>query len=237
MSDLEIRRIISCAINRTELLQELEEGEGVIADGPFHPESWAYHSGKTKEECNPKQAREFLKEKGLKIELSLAINEKNEHLIRVAKLVRQQLQEVGIGVKFFLISNYGELFDRIYGKGDFRIYLFTYNTSPQPEVAGEQWHSEARPTYNIGHYHNKRVDQLLDLAKKEKDRVRRVELYAQVQTLIKADQPAVFLYYPYTFFAASKYFFIPEKLFSPVIPYYLIKDVFVLNKNESKGGD
>ena len=58
------------------------------------------------------------------------------------------------------------------------------------------WHStQAKaPGLNLSSYANKAVDKLLEDARKELDPAKRLELFSQMQELVLADVPAIFLY-------------------------------------------
>ena len=58
-----------------------------------------------------------------------------------------------------------------------------------------QYHSEQWGSFNsCSFYQNERVDELLDAARVEGDTDARLEMYAEVQTLIAADQPSIWMY-------------------------------------------
>ena len=249
-ADKRVREAFAYAINRDELMRELEDGRGIPANGPFFPHSWAfnpavkdslYDSAKALEllkQAGFEQGEEGLSREGKKLTLEITLAGNNDHLLRMAKLIRQQLQEIGIQTKFSFYSNFDELAARVYQKGDFQIHLCTYHAPLEPYVAGEQWHSQQkRAHYAMRGYQNKEVDGLLDSIRRETSEEKRKESYYKIHSLIESDRPAVFLYFPYVFFAAAKNFHVPGTLFSPVIPYYHLKDVYVVESQpQAEGG-
>jgi peptide/nickel transport system substrate-binding protein len=40
-----IRRALLMGLNRQRMIDELLDGQGIIADGPIFPGSWAYYEG------------------------------------------------------------------------------------------------------------------------------------------------------------------------------------------------
>lgn len=68
------------------------------------------------------------------------------------------------------------------------------------------WHStqQKAPGLNLSAYSNKAVDKLLEDARKEFDPAKRMELFSQMQELVLADVPAIFLYdFDYTYFVSA----------------------------------
>ena len=69
------------------------------------------------------------------------------------------------------------------------------------------WHSSQTrsPGLNFSSYANRTVDQLLEEARKTFDPIKRLELLSQMQELVLADVPALFLYdINYTYFASKE---------------------------------
>ena len=60
--DKRIREAISYAIDKQELIDGVLMGLGVVADGPYKPDMWAYSQNVKKYPYNPEKARELLKE-------------------------------------------------------------------------------------------------------------------------------------------------------------------------------
>ena len=69
------------------------------------------------------------------------------------------------------------------------------------------WHSSQTrsPGLNFSSYANRTVDQLLEEARKTFDPIKRLELFSQMQELVLADAPALFLYdLDYTYFVSRE---------------------------------
>ncbi|KKU92804.1 MAG: hypothetical protein A3J30_00920 [Candidatus Wildermuthbacteria bacterium RIFCSPLOWO2_02_FULL_47_9c] len=69
------------------------------------------------------------------------------------------------------------------------------------------WHSSQTrsPGLNFSSYANRTVDQLLEEARKTFDPIKRLELFSQMQELVLADAPALFLYdLDYTYFVSKE---------------------------------
>jgi peptide/nickel transport system substrate-binding protein len=246
----EMREAITLGINRQELIDRLDNGEAVFGSGPFYPESWAYDREVKLTGYKPERARAILKSLGYVeregvferdgkiLSLNMVVDERNAHLVLMAKLVRQQLQEIGIRVNFSYFSNLKELTDKVYKKPeDFQSLLFIYSASPEPNFALQYWRSDAMPTYNVGGYKSPKVDDLIDSVQKNPDKQQNLAVYHQIHRIMDQEKPAVFLYYPYAFFAATKRVVVPKDSFSPLLDANRLKQVLVREIATKKGGD
>ncbi len=239
LSNPKIRKAVSLAVNRREIIQTLERGEGIITDGPFHPFSWANNPSVKPADHDPEGALALLQSEGFtlqgdtlekegkKLVLNLLVDSGNEHLIRIAKLIRQQLQEIGIRMNFHFFSNYQELFRKVYEKdSEFQCYLSPFNVGVEiePDPASIYWDS-ASP-FNLVRYQNIEIDYLFELARKTHHQAQRARAYQRIHEIIAEEKPAVFLYIPYVFYAASKQVFNAEKLAASTIPFYQVKKIY-----------
>jgi len=125
-------------------------------------------------------------------------------LPEVAKELERQWESFGIQVEIQTLSPTALERDGIKPRA--------YQTLLFGEVLGKIpdpfpfWHStQAKaPGLNLSSYANKTVDKLLEDARKELDPVKRLELFSQMQELVLADVPAIFLYnFDYTHFVST----------------------------------
>lgn len=241
-----VRTALAYTIDRNELIERIESGEGVPANGPFHPESWAFDPEVEATVYNPGEAKSILKQEGFEeaegtlsrngkpFVLTITVDRKNEHLYQLAKFLRQQFGQIGIKTELNFYSDYAELIKKVYEERNFQLYLTPYHAA-EADVAMEYWYSRTRGAYNVGSYFNPAIENLINSAKKTYDEKKKKVIYYRIHRLIEEDKPALFLYFPYHFFAASKRVEVPEELFSPVIPFHALKDVFISDgKNEER---
>ena len=91
-----------------------------------------------------------------------------------------------------------------------------------------QWTSGAGSFQSCSFYQNERVDELLDQARSLGDQGQRMELYAEAQTQIAADQPAIWMYTEDSLMAFSDC--IKGYVFSPFYPItVLFQDLWMDN--------
>ncbi len=242
LASKKVRTAIAYAINRQELIENLEAGEGILTDSLFHPHSWAYLSGKV-QAFDPEKTKAILREEGFvekgqswvkdgkELALNLLLDPKNENFVRMAKMLRQQLQEAGIKIYFKFFADYKDLQEKVYQKNsEFQAYLFTFNTGPEPDTV--RAYAQTSAPYNWGSYSNEKVDSLFELASKKYKLEERAEAYKQVQLIMEDERPTIFFYIPYVFHATSNKISNAENLFGPFIPFYALKDIY---KKEERG--
>lgn len=241
--NLKIRQAVAYAINRNEIIRETAMGEGFRVSGPFHPASWAHNPDVPEQVYDPLKAKKILKESGLMkkdgdpLFLELLVNSKDAHMLDIAKVMRQQLQEIGVRVRFHFFSSYQELAKKAYEEhSGFQCYLLMMNTGMDPDVVRQYWHTGA--AINISHYENSQVDALFDEAMKERRRDVRQQAYRKIHAKLVEDQAAVFLYAPYVFHAVSSRFEDADFLSSPFFQIYMLKDLALQPQPATvKGGD
>ncbi|MBI3316470.1 MAG: ABC transporter substrate-binding protein [Candidatus Omnitrophica bacterium] len=221
-----LREAIRLAINCDEMRNKLEGDQGILIEGPFHPASWAYSSNIRVQRHPAESAARLLKEEGVSgLDLNLLVSSENEHLMRMAKLIRQQLQEIGISLKIHTFSDYKELHSQVYQpNAPFQIFLTTFNNmDPDPDVVS---HYFPGGSFNLGNYENPEVSKGFEAARRMNDREERKITYHQLQETIAKDIPAVFLYIPYSFHASSKDIIPADNFFGPFIPFYLLRKLY-----------
>jgi peptide/nickel transport system substrate-binding protein len=83
-------------------------------------------------------------------------------------------------------------------KGDFQVYSLRWiGANNDPDMFNYVFHSKAVPPNgaNRGHYANKRVDELIEFARREVDTVKRKQAYHEVQRILAEEVPYISLFY------------------------------------------
>lgn len=127
-------------------------------------------------------------------------------LKQTAEFVKREWKEIGADVTIKVFES-GDLTQDIIRQRKYDALLFG-------EVIGKDldlyafWHSSQRiaPGLNLAMYVNAKTDKLLEDARKTSDETIRLSKYAEFESLVKADIPAVFLYSP------SFIYILPDRL-------------------------
>jgi len=244
LSDKRIREAIAYGIDRKVIIEKASFGYGMECRGPFYPNSKLFNVLVKPYEYDPKKARSLLKEAGYEdednngilekageeLELRILVDTRSEILQKIAMLIRQQLNEIGIKVKAQLYDKEDALTPRFLAQNKSNAQLnFPMAVGDDTESLGlEDWGSEkSKRTTKLWSYKNEEVDKLFHLAEVTLDKKEREEIYRKIHQLIYADQPACFLYFPYVFHAISARFQNIDEFFSLYMPHYTMKDWYI----------
>ncbi|HKB17179.1 MAG TPA: ABC transporter substrate-binding protein [Planctomycetota bacterium] len=210
-SDRDVRRALTMAIDRGQLLETLCSAGGVVygqpAIGTVAPLLCkAYASDVLPLPFNPAAAAALLdargwtdsdgdgvREKaGKRFSFTLITNTGSPRRRREQELVRAMLAKVGVeAVPRDMPMD--ELNDRL-RKRDFDAAVAGRSASLYIDLTPE-WHSGEENAFNYASYANSQVDALIGEALREQEPGRAADLWKQVQRLIHEDQPFTFLYW------------------------------------------
>ncbi|MFH1678576.1 MAG: ABC transporter substrate-binding protein [Candidatus Omnitrophota bacterium] len=243
LSDRRIRFAIAYSINRKELIQRVAAAYGIECLGPFYPESEFFYEGIKPFEYNPQKAQELLSEAGWQdidkdgilekdgdeLELKILVDERSDIFKKIAMLIRQQLQEIGIKTNTILYNNESQLISEfLESKRPQMCLIYGFANRLVPDEAAKDWCSVFKiKAGRLWIYRNREVDRLFELGQITEDKEKRKKFYKKIHQLIYEDQPACFLYFPVHFHAISARFSGIDDFFSLDMPYYMIKDWYI----------
>ncbi|MGA1876303.1 MAG: ABC transporter substrate-binding protein [bacterium] len=199
-----VREAIALAINREAIIEHLLGNLAEPATGVLAPSNWAYEPDVAIYDYNPQKATWLLDEAGFpdpdgqgpRQRLSLLYKtSQNELSKRVAEVIQQNLNEVGIHVEI-LSYEWGTFFSDI-KSGNFQLYSLQWVGITEPDIYYYLFHSSSIPPSgaNRGRYMNPKLDNLLEKGRKILDPEERRKIYSQVQKIIAFDLPYVNLWY------------------------------------------
>lgn len=215
-TDRDVRQALAYATDRQKITQNEAEGQGILADTPILPGTWAYDNGARKYEYSPDRARSLLdgagwkpgpdgiREKGgnrLKFAL---FTDNSPRRIKIAEELSREWEKVGIKAEVAtsgasgLVQNF--LLPRRYQAALLGIVL-----GPDPDPY-PTWHSSQKEGagYNFSSLSDPKIDDLLARARKSHDQVERAKLYAEFQKAFAEQEPSILLYYPYLYYVLNK---------------------------------
>ncbi len=212
LTNIAIRKALSLAINRKQLIQNVLNGNGFPIMGPVPPgmgttqtpippdvhvvaqaaqtlekAGWLY-DGNTREWKNKAKKLTFS---------SLTIKTSNVTSLRkTATAVQKDWQKLGIIVTVELYEK-GDLNQNVIRPRDYQALLVGVAINHGQDLFAF-WHSSQRtsPGLNIALYANKTVDSLLEDARTVQDPKKRLADLNAIEKDISADYPAAFLYNP-----------------------------------------
>jgi len=179
LSSRDLRQALSYAINKDNF-------DGEMATSPISSASWAYNPQVKRYDYSTAKAKELLSRTGQK-EKTITVSVM-PGLTEVAQQIKENWEAIGIKVN---------IKDEKTIPTNFQALLAINHLSPDPDQYS-LWHSTQKKT-NITNYVNVKIDKLLEDARSTKDEGQRKDSYFDFQKFLVEDEPATFLYHPYTY--------------------------------------
>lgn len=208
--DVRVRRAISMAINRQDLVSGVLLGQGIATSGPYKPGTWAANPHVKPIQENLAEAKKLLEEAGFTpnaqgqmskngqpLAFSILTNQGNEQRILTATLIQSQLARLGIETKIRTVE-WAAFIREFVHKGRFDAVILGWTITQDPDVF-QIWHSSQAHDggLNFTRFHNAEVDAILEQARAIPNREKRQKLYWRLQEILAAEQPYCFLFVPY----------------------------------------
>lgn len=207
--DIRLRRAITAAINKDELIQGVLFGMGQKASGPIVPGRWAYNPAIKDIPFDPVAARQLLSEAGWKpgkdgflhkddkpLRFTILTNQGNQQRLMTAQIIQQRLHQIGIDVRIRIVE-WAAFLKEFIDKGNFEVVLLAWQTSQDPDMY-DIWHSSKNKPgeLNFIGYNNPEVDRLLEEGRNTFSVEKRKKAYFRIQDILAEEQPYTFLYVP-----------------------------------------
>ena len=209
-ADAVVRRALSMAIDRKEIIATVWGGRASPCDSPIHPGLWAFDDSIEAIPFDPAAALRalaglgwtdsdgdgLLDREGRPFEFELITNNSSQQRVDVATMIQAQLGRIGVGVNLRTLE-FRTVIDQLFSF-EYDGCVLGWGTATKADITSH-WHSSAVPPdgYNISSYQNPAVDELIERARVELDRDRARDLWSQVQRTIYEDQPFTFLLIPH----------------------------------------
>jgi peptide/nickel transport system substrate-binding protein len=208
LKDVRVRHAIAHAIDREKIIRAKYGGRAALATGLIPPGHWAYDGNVDRYGYDPDLARRLLDEAGFpdpdgpgprrRFTLSYKTSA-DQFRIAVARVIAQQLEDVGIGVDLRSFE-FATFFTDV-KQGKFQLASMQSGNIAEPDMMYHFYHSDRIPVpedWNRGNrwrYRNPEVDRLLIAGRQEPDQAKRKEIYAQLQSIVARDLPIVPLWH------------------------------------------
>lgn len=209
--DRRVRQAITHAINKEEIIEGVLLGLGLIATGPYKPDTIWYNPNVRKYPYNVQKAKELLAEAGWKdsrkdgilqkdgkpFEFTILTNQGNETRAKCAEIIQRRLKMVGIQVKIRTVE-WAAFINEFIDKKSFEAVILGWTLGQDPDIY-DIWHSSkvGPKELNFASYKNPEVDVLLEKGRYTFDQKVRKACYDRIQEILAEDQPYTFLYVPY----------------------------------------
>ncbi len=238
LQDKTIRQAIAYGINRKNLIDIVAGGYGLESSGPFHPECFGFNPNVQPVAYNPEKARKILAEagwfdgdnngilakEGTVLQIKVLVDERCDIRRKIAMVIRQHLQRIGIKIKVLLYKDGSILTEEFLQKHKPQAHLKLLVSGIGPDEAVEEWYDKFKRAGKLWAYQNEEIADLSRAGKISQDRKKREQIYQKMHKLIYKDQPACFFYFPVDFHVISAKINNTEKFFNLTMPFYTMKD-------------
>ena len=212
LADKRVRRAITMATNRQEMVDALVQGYGVVANGSVPRFHWAYDAdaGAVEMAYDPDHARELLEEAGwvdrdgdgvrenadgLPLSITIKYNQGNDTRRDIAEIMQAQLAEVGIEVTPQVVE-WSTLLNDINVERDFDGVVMGWVVEFKLDDT-DLFHSDKfEDPYAYSGTQRPDIDRLLEQIPLTVDRAEAIPLWREYQELMIDEQPYTFIYFP-----------------------------------------
>jgi len=209
LADKRVRKAITHAVNRQEMLDSFFQGRGTIISGPFAPGSWAYNLDVQPLPYDPEKAVALLEEAGftrgddgimekggekLSLTLKVPIEKESEAVKRVVLAFKNYLSKIGVEIN----GEFKEWLswkDDVFHRHDFDIIFASWVFDDSADITSLFHSSEIGPWMNnFGAYSNQEVDSLIVESKLTLDHEKRRTIYRKLHSILAEECPYTFLW-------------------------------------------
>ncbi len=217
LSQPDLRRAISSAIDRGDIISRALQDAAVPATGPFLPGSFAADPDPSLQAFDLPKARQALAKLGWKdtdgdwtlekdgkeLTLSIIADKGDTMKEAVATRLQWQLMQAGIRTEVEFLTEQ-ELFMKRLFPGRFQAVIMQTNAFGDPDQPLTAfWTSASIGTSNLAQYGNTTLDRMIGQARAAADGTTRRNLYRGIGRLLATEAPAAFLFVKKRYSATS----------------------------------
>lgn len=229
--DRRVRRALLMAIDRQQLIDNYVAGQGVIADGPIFPGSWAYDPKIDRIRHDVEAARALLEQAGwvdsdsdgirdqdgLRLAFKILTNHDPTRKA-MAEAIAQRWAEIGVRASV-QTTNVATLRAQHLQPRNFDAVLYGWAQTTADPDPYPLWHSsQIQGGQNYAGFQNRAIDDLLEAGRRTTDVEARRQLYREFQKLFAEELPALLLYHPIYHYAVDSIVHniqLPRTIFRP----------------------
>lgn len=207
LKDVKVREALSYAIDREKICKDLLHGTASPASTFIPPGLDGYNKDAKPYEYNPEKAKQLLAEAGYKdgIELEASVAARFPTLLKVLTVIQAQMKPAGINLKVTSVDN--ATFTDMSKSGKVQMGLGNwYIDYIDPDgMIYQRLHSKiTKNSYNL--YNNPEFDKILDSARVESNKEKRIELYKTADDIAtRKDFAAIPIYNESMFYMNKPY--------------------------------
>jgi len=203
-----VRKALSLAIDRQEIVDILFFKHAKVCTGPFLPGTKAFNINVKAPTLNLEKAKELLKEAGYTKEnpFTFEIVTSNSSSIRpyAAEILQHQLKKAGVVVTL-RVMEWQAFLNMVVFPHKFDAVLLGWGLSSTPDPY-MFWHTDndKKGGFNLVGYNNPKMDKMIEESQTIIDRKKLSKIWQEMFQIITDDNPYLFLYIPNSITAVNK---------------------------------
>ena len=219
LQEADVRRALFMGINRQRIINQLLNGQAVIADGPILPGTWAYYDGLQTQDFDPEGAKTLLKNAGYvlatdtdtvrtknKVSLTFTLIYPDDEVHKaIALAIQKDWANINVQANLEAVP-YDQLISNRLDPRAYDAALVDLNLSrtPDPDPYPFWDQAQAASGQNYTQWDNRVASEYLEQARIEVDLTERTRLYRNFQVVFDEELPALPLYYPVYSYGVDK---------------------------------
>ncbi len=201
LADKAVRKAINYAIDKNKINSSVFSNNNYVSSFPIDYGSYLYNK-ESKSSYNKEKAKETLEEAGWKyrygywrktenyntqyINLDLIVDSSNETRVKVAEEIEKQLEDIGINVYVYRVSN--STYKNYLENKNYEMIITGVNNGYSPDL------SYFLGKNNIANYENEKITTLLNEVKNISDKNILKEKYEEIIKIYEDEMPYICLY-------------------------------------------
>jgi peptide/nickel transport system substrate-binding protein len=191
--NVQVRQALSYAAPYEQIVEGVLQGQALVSKSSF-PQLALYHTSEFwPYSTDPEKAKELLAEAGYPdgFEFTLSIPSGDTEMEEVAVVLQSALRDVGVDMQIEKLAA-GPFFEGLAGHTHQAWMRTALNYVDDPFYHLFLWY-KTDTVINWFKYSNERIDEITDILATELDPAKREELSAEIQEIINAEAPALYL--------------------------------------------
>lgn len=211
LADARVRRAITMATNREQIVEVLHQGYGQVAETPVPPFHWAYDPDDVPGlEYDPDAARRLLEEagwrdrdedgvrengEGVPLSITIKYSTGNQRRVDMVQTMQAQLAEVGIEIRPQVLEFTTMLDQMMDPAREFDGAIMGFSNDFRIDDSPLFHSSRIDGPFAFSGTRNPEIDRLLEALSRTTDREEALPLWQAYQRAIVEEQPYTFLYF------------------------------------------
>ena len=211
LSNPEVRQVINYAIDKNAINLSIYNGKYITSDFLLPNTNWLYQ-GNNENKYNPELAKQILQNNGWefkynywqkyvnyytrKLNFKLVVNSSNQSRVRVAEMIKQQLE--AIGIKVTIIQANDVQYNNYKTYKNYDMILGGTSIGISPDVS--RYFNDG----NLANFNNDEAKTIINDLKNITDEELMKQKYKRLYEIYTAENPYISLYYSYDVTAYSK---------------------------------